>query len=256
MISIKTNRPIRPINTQDIYPKRFGFIYLSGGGDENKTAVIDSFFLRKLEGKNILFIPIAKSADRNGYKKSRIWLSNKLNAQSKDFIDVSMILELGKIRDLEKFSAVYIGGGNTYKLLHLVRESNFLPILRNYIKNGGAVYGASAGAVLMGRDISTYIEEKYTLENKKNNYTNTKGLAFIGEYSILTHFQGPDRRKLKEYFERNNNPVLAIPAGTSVMVEDNHATILGNEAVLIFEKGKPTKKIYPNQTFNLVKCDL
>jgi len=66
-------------------------IYLSGGGDENKTINIDSLFIKNLPSKNILFIPIAKSGDMNGYKKSRIWLRDKLNKLGEGLVNISMI---------------------------------------------------------------------------------------------------------------------------------------------------------------------
>lgn len=231
--------------------KRDGFIYLSGGGDEHKTAKIDSFFLERLPGKNILFIPIGKTADRNGYKKSCIWLANKLNNLSREFVRVSMVLDFKKCIDLNRFSAVYIGGGNTYKLLYLMKKNGFLSVLNRYIRNGGIVYGASAGAVLIGVDISTYIEEKYLSDNEQHNYKLTDGMALIGNYSILTHFQENDYQKIEEYFERKDNPVIAIPSGTAVMVRSNNAEIKGNDAVYVFNKSQVPKKILPGHSFIL-----
>lgn len=226
-----------------------GIIYLSGGGDADKTTIIDSLFLKNLPKKEILFIPIAKTADMNGYKKSRIWLTNKLNKLSKDFVNVSMVLDFNKCKNIGNVSAVYIGGGNTYKLLKLMSESGFLPILEKYIKDGGIVYGASAGAVLMGKNISTYIEDKYILENKKHKYTLTKGMALIGNYSIITHFHESGYEKVKEYFKKNNNPVIAIPEGIGLMVKDNCMTVMGDKAVTIFGKSGILKRIKPNTIF-------
>lgn len=233
------------------FMKERGFIYLSGGGDEHKTAKIDSFFLSKLPSKRILFIPIGKTADRNGYKKSSIWLSNKLNKLSREPVEVSMVIDLGKCPTLGKFSSVYIGGGNTYKLLYLMKRDGFPPILKSYIRSGGIVYGASAGAVLMGVDISTYIEEKYLSDNEKHHYKLTDGMALVGNYSILTHFQGSDFQKVEKYFERKNNPVMAIPSGTAVMVRGKNAEIIGTDDVHIFHKGQAPKKISPSCSFVL-----
>ncbi len=226
-----------------------GKIYLSGGGSEDKTTILDSFFLKNLPNRNILFIPVAKTRDVNGYKKSCNWLKNKLNKISKDSVNISMLLDFNKCKNLDNFSAVYIGGGNTYKLLKLMDKSGFLSILKKYIQNGGIVYGASAGAVLMGKDISTYIEEKYILENKKYNYTITKGMALIGNYSIITHFYENDFGKVKEYFKKKNNSVIAIPEGTGLLVKDNCLSVIGDKIVTIFNKNKPSKRIKPSEIF-------
>ncbi len=228
-----------------------GFIYLSGGGDEQKTEKIDSFFLDNLPKKSILFIPIGKTGDRNGYRKSSVWLANKLNNLHKGSVEISLVTDLKNCPDLKKFSAIYIGGGNTYKLLHIMERDGFLPVLRNYIRNGGVVYGASAGAVLMGVDISTYIEEKYLPDNEKHDYKLTDGMALIGKYSILTHFEEGDRQKAEKYFRRKTDPIIAIPSGTAVMVTRKTAKVIGTGCVCIFHKGRASKKILPNHSFAL-----
>lgn len=225
-----------------------GLVYLSGGGDADKTKIIDSLFLENLSKKKILFIPLAKTTDVNGYKKSHSWLSDKLNKLSKDFVDVSMILDLDKCKNINNFSAVYIGGGNTYKLLKLMNDSDFLSILRKYIKDGGVVYGASAGAVMMGKDISTYIEEKYLLENEKHNYNLTEGMALVGNYSIITHFHEDDYGKVEKYIKRKNNPVIAIPVGVAVLLKNNSMVVVGDEPVTIFTIDGSIKKVMPNDT--------
>ncbi len=231
--------------------ERKGVIYLSGGGDEQKTEKIDSFFLDHLPKKSILFIPIGKTGDRNGYRKSSVWLANKLNNLHKGLVEISLVTDLKNCPDLERFSAIYIGGGNTYKLLHLMKRDGFLPLLRNYITSGGVVYGASAGAVLMGVDISTYIEEKYLPDNEKRGYRSTEGMALVGGYSILTHFEEGDRQKVEKYFRRKTDPVIAIPSGTAVMVMGKTAKVTGTGCVYIFHKGRTPKKILPNHSFVL-----
>jgi dipeptidase E len=57
--------------------------------------------------------------------------------------------------ELEEFDAVYIGGGNTYALLGELIASGFDRHLHMYANRGGIVYGGSAGAVVLGKDIRT-----------------------------------------------------------------------------------------------------
>lgn len=217
--------------------KNRGMLYLSGGGDENKTMILDSFFLSHLTVKKMLFIPVAKTADMNGYKKSLRWVTAKLSSLSNDQINISMQLELSKCKDLSEYSAVYIGGGNTYKLLHLVYESGFSEVLEKYLATGGIIYGASAGAVLMGKDTSTFIEDKYMEENRKCGYTNTEGLGLLGRYSVITHFRKEDNWKIAEYFRKKDNPVVAIPEGTAVMVQSGLMRSIGGRAVTFDKNG-------------------
>ncbi|WP_236809547.1 Type 1 glutamine amidotransferase-like domain-containing protein [Bacillus glycinifermentans] len=56
---------------------------------------------------------------------------------------------------MDRFSAVYIGGGNTFRLLKHVTDTRFNDILQSYAKRGGIVYGGSAGAIILGKHIMT-----------------------------------------------------------------------------------------------------
>jgi dipeptidase E len=211
-------------------------IFLSGGGDETKTTTVDSAFLKSLPGNSILYIPIAKSADMNGYKKSLAWVTSKLSKLSKNSLNITMLLDLKKGVDLNEFSAIYIGGGNTYKLLSIVRASGFENKLKDYIDKGGLVYGASAGAVLLGQDISTYIEDKYLDENVKSGYTDEKGLGLIGDYSVITHFHDGESSATHDFLTRKGGRLIAIPEGTAALVSNGNLRVIGDGAVAVFDK--------------------
>jgi dipeptidase E len=124
-----------------------------------------------------------------------------------------------------------------------VQEGGFSGALRRYLQKGGIVYGASAGAVLMGKDISTYIEDKYISENEKYGYTDTVGLGLIGNYSVITHFHEGDDYKIKEYFAKREYPIIAIPQGSAVVVRDNSMKIIGDRPVTVFDKKGASGKI-------------
>lgn len=220
-----------------------GTIYLSGGGDVDKTTIIDSHFIKSLPRKEILYIPIAMERDLIGYEACYDWLTNAVSKLSEDFIDVSMVLDLDKNKDIKHFSAIYIGGGNTYKLLKVINRSGFSIVLKDYIQNGGIIYGGSAGAIILGKDISTVKEE-----NIKYNYGSSLGLSLIGDYSIICHYQEDKDVQIKEYLKENNNPVIAIPEGVGLVVKGNLMTVLGVGSIAIFEKDEAPKKVLPGVT--------
>lgn len=231
--------------------KNKGMIILSGGGDADKTKIIDSLFLKHLSRNNIYFIPIAKTSDKNGYSKSCMWLKNKFYNLNKISINVKMILDLKNVDEIDNDSAIYIGGGNTYKLLKIMHDSKFLPILKKHYEEGGLIYGASAGAVIMGLDISTYIVDKYIKENEKFNYTLSSGLSLIGNYSILTHYNENENMKVKEYFLKYSNPIIAIPEGSGILVSDKSMRVIEGSTVTIFENSRILRKLSQNKVLLL-----
>ena len=217
-----------------------GTMYLSGGGDSDQTTILDTLFINSLPKKEILYIPIAMERDVIGYEACYDWLTNVVSRLSSDFFDISMILNLEEIKNIKKFPAIYIGGGNTYKLLKAINQSGFSEILRDYIQSGGIVYGGSAGAIILGKDISAVIDE-----NTKYNYNSSIGLSLIGKYSIICHYEEGKNERIVNYLGRNNNPVIAIPEGVGLVVKDNSMTVVGVGPITIFEDKHSSKKVMP-----------
>lgn len=225
-----------------------GTLFLSGGGSEGVTKIIDTYFLNTIlksrKNKKILYIPIAKTSESNQGKKSLAWVQNKFNAiSSENAIEFTLCLNLFNIKDLQNYGAVFIGGGNTYKLLDLTYKSEFDKSLLNYIHSGGIVFGVSAGAVFFGQDISTYIEDKYLEKNIKNNYLTENGLSVLENHSILTHFENGDEIKVEGYFKNHTDNVIAIPTGVALVISKNKYYSVGEKPVLIFNHNGIIKTI-------------
>ncbi|MEI6237957.1 MAG: Type 1 glutamine amidotransferase-like domain-containing protein [bacterium] len=223
-----------------------GTIYLSGGGDADKTTIIDTHFIKSLPKKDILYIPVAMERDLIGYEACYDWFTNTISKISEEFVDISMILNLKEIKDLKQFSAIYIGGGNTYKLLKEINQSGFGIQLKEYIKAGGIVYGGSAGAIILGKDISTVIDE-----NKKYNYNFSSGLSLIGNYSVVCHYKEGEDEKIREYLKNNNNPIIAIPEGAGLMVKMNSMLAIGSYPVIVYENDGSVRKILPGDILEI-----
>lgn len=206
--------------------------YLSGGGNFDKTKIIDLHFIESLRlsgNLNVLFIPIAKNTDQDGFCNCLEWLRNKLNLLNASDINISMETDLNKCIDLEKFGAVYIGGGNTYKLQKLINDSNLNNRLIKYIYCGGITYGASAGAVIMGKNIAIYQEEN------ENDYNVESGMSLCKNYSIRCHYiKNQDDEKIWNFVFRYKIPVIALSLGSAIFVLGNISTLIGEASAYVF----------------------
>lgn len=207
-------------------------LYLSGGGSgkQNHYAYI-SFFNRIDKNKPILYIPLAMESSM--YDGCFEWFKNEI--RSYDFDKFEMVrssLELSKL-DFNNYSALFIGGGNTYKLLKDLKENDNYEKIKNYLLNGGIVYAGSAGAIVFGKDIDGCI-----LMDDKND-VDTSGFNLVNGYSLVCHFNKANFKKNKDYLIKysGNNKLLFLPEEDVLVVTDYNIKIIGNKKYVLFEDG-------------------
>ena len=208
-------------------------LYLSGGGSgkQNHFAYIN-FFRIIDKSKPILYIPLAMESTM--YKSCYNWFKDEIKSYNFDkFEMVKSSLELSKL-DLNNYSALFIGGGNTYRLLMELNKNDNISKIKKYLINGGIVYGGSAGAIIFGKDI-----DGCKLMDEKND-VNTEGLNFINNYSLLCHFNNNNLKLNKKYLTTysKKNKLLFLPEEDVLVISDNSIKIIGNHKYAIFNNQK------------------
>jgi dipeptidase E len=205
-------------------------IIISGGGEKEDSYLVDKTYFDLLKNNSkILYIPIALKAKDTSYEECYDWFVDliSLHSNSKE-IDFTMLLEDDDIPDLNNYDSIYVGGGNTYKLLNFVYTKRIDSILIDYIKNGGLYYGGSAGGIILGRNIDTVKEENI------KNYKYSNGLSMVGNYSIYCHYEKNADERLERYVLEYKNPVIALPENMGIIVNEHDIRILGNDSIAIF----------------------
>ena len=96
-------------------------IFLCGGGDGEQTRMANQRLDQIVDHtKSLLYIPLAMEGN---YESCQKWIQGELREVRVPAIEmVRSIEELFK-KELEKYSAIFIGGGNTYKLLRDLKTS-------------------------------------------------------------------------------------------------------------------------------------
>ena len=216
-----------------------GKLFLSGGGNEKQTFELDDVFLKNI--KKILYIPIAwKNEDFDSCLK---WFKNAMDKHKK--VKIEMIIDLEKDVILNNYDAVYIGGGNTFKLLNKIRESKFDRKLIDYFNDGGVIYGGSAGAIIFGRDISTALICKDSDKNEVG-IKNTRGLNLISGFDIQCHFEDNQIEEHKKFMSKTGRSIICIPKESGVVFENNELKVLGLKPVTLITK-KEINKFKPGE---------
>ncbi|MDX1502315.1 MAG: dipeptidase PepE [Thermoanaerobaculia bacterium] len=182
-----------------------------------------------------LFVPFAL-ADREGYWRA---VRDRF-APSGRVVDQLVEDEEGGAL-LRRARAVFVGGGNTFRLLATVRRSGFLEEMRRRVFSGELVYfGASAGSNLACPTIRT---------------TNDMPIVEPGSFDALgavpfqinPHYLDPDpgsrhmgetrEQRLMEYLEENERAVVGLREGGWIRVEGRSAGLGGRNGARIFRRG-------------------
>lgn len=213
-------------------------LILSGGGNGQQSKGVDSLFTSLLVNKNILYIPVAM--DRNKYTDDEclIWMRNGF-APYGDF-QISLLdgkgMENISFEEMIKYGGIFIGGGNTFKLLRILRETGFEEKLKKLVTETDIpVIGGSAGALIFAQSIET--AEPYDPNNFE--VTDFSGMNLINGMNIWVHYNEGMDDLIVEYTKRLGTEIIAIPEDSGLFVENEKVSVVGENSVKRF----PTQEV-------------
>ncbi len=210
-------------------------LFLGGGGNGKDSIELDKKFVSALDlSKAVLYIPIAVDTQEYPYSDCVTWLSNVLGplGVTNIIMWVEEDLRQKTEKDFEQFSGVYIGGGNTFKLLKELKEFGTFEILRKLTEKDIPIYGGSAGAVIWGVTINTAAghDENYL------GLIDLSALNLINGYEIWPHYIESEEEKVKEYMHKYQfEKVIAIPETSGLFVTNSSIEAVGPSSIKIFE---------------------
>lgn len=209
----------------------------SGNSDflEKAFQVIKDFL--GSEPTNIGFFPFA-SVDQNyeGYADA---VRKAIHGSA---ITIKTVLPSGTISVLENADAIMVGGGNTFKLLHDLYELKLLDLMREKLKNGTPYIGWSAGSNILGPTIST-TNDMPIIEPRSFKSLGIFSFQLNPHYmnKKIEGFNGETRDdRLSEFVRMNPRvPVVALPEGTYLHLENEVLKFFGEEGFIFSEANNP-----------------
>jgi dipeptidase E len=152
--------------------------------------------------------------------------------------------------------AIFIGGGNTFRLLKALQDLELIDPLRRRIRNGAPYIGSSAGSNVAGPTIKT---------TKDMPIVQPRSFEALGlvPFQISPHFQDPDptskhmgetqEERILQYLEENETPVLGMREGAWVRIENQSVTLQGSRGARIFRRGEePVEAVTGDEISRLV----
>jgi dipeptidase E len=154
---------------------------------------------------------------------------------------------------VEEAQTMFIGGGNTFRLLNTLYELDLLDAIKSRAETGMPYMGASAGSNIAGPTIKTSNDMPIVQP------PSFKALGLV-PFQINPHYIDPDpnsthmgetrEQRLREYLEENTVPVVAIREPAMLRMEAGKVTLKGKKA-RIFKPGAEPYEVEPGSVIAL-----
>ena len=217
-------------------------IFLCGGGDGTQTTSAYKKLNEIIDHtKPILYIPLAMESDK--YPSCLEWITNEL--KELNICNIEMVTQASEIlnKNLDDYCAIFIGGGNTFKLLNDLKTSGAFEKIQEYINNNRIVFGGSAGAIIFGKNLKSCVLD----DDNAVNLEDISGYDILNGYSILCHYTNRTKEKdteSKEYLLNlsKEEKIIALPEEDTIFINGNDIQVIGNRPYYIFNDGTIQEK--------------
>ena len=149
--------------------------------------------------------------------------------------------------------SIFIGGGNTFRLLKALYDADVLEPIRQRVAEGMPYVGSSAGSNVAGPTIKT------TKDMPIVQPPSFDALGLV-PFQISPHFQDPDansthmgetqEERILQFLEENTTTVAGLREGAIVRLEHGSYTLKGSSGARIFRKGQQPVEVKPEDNLD------
>ena len=196
-------------------------------------------------GRRVAFVPFALH-DHAAYTAK---VRERLGRMDLDVVSIDDP-DADLAANLDGSDAVFVGGGNTFRLLKTLYDRELLAPIRDRVRAGLPYLGASAGTVIAAPTMRT-TNDMPIVEPPSLN-----ALSLV-TFQINAHYIDPDphsthkgetrEERIREFLEENAVPVVGLREGSILRVEDGTSTLLGEKTARIFRRGAEAVEVPPGK---------
>jgi len=196
-------------------------------------------FIKAFLGNNpvkALFIPYA--AVTFSYDEYEIKVSERFNEIGHEIVSIHHFND--SVTAVKEAAAIVVGGGNTWKLLKLIRANNLIGAVQKKVNTGTPYIGWSAGSNVACPTIKT-TNDMPVVEPDSFNAFNLIPFQINPHYTDINlpgHAGETREQRIEEFIEANPGIYVAgLREGTMLVMEDETIRLYGQKNVRIFKKG-------------------
>ena len=194
------------------------------------------------EVRRILFVPFALH-DQETYAESVRARFVRMNAEVHSLHAAGDMVQAVKAAD-----AIFVGGGNSFRLLKSLYDFDLLSPIRGRVDAGMPYFGSSAGSNIAGPTIRT-TNDMPIVEPPSFD---ALGLVhfqinphYVDAIAGSTHMGETREERILQYLEENETPVVGLREGAMVRVEEGTLRLKGSAGARIFRRGRVPEEVSP-----------
>jgi dipeptidase E len=154
--------------------------------------------------------------------------------------------------ELDVTDAIFVGGGNAFRLLKRCQDTGLVEDLRERVLGGLPYLGASAGINIACPTIRT---------TNDMPIVEPRSLAALGlvPFQINPHYVALDApppvretrdKRIREFLNENDVPVVGLREGAWLDVRDDSAVVGGPTGGRLFERGTEPRDLHPGSNLS------
>jgi dipeptidase E len=197
----------------------------------------------------VLFFPFALH-DRNAYTATA---RNRFGAMGYSLESADQTPAPQKA--VEETDAIFIGGGNTFRLLKALQDLDLIEAIRRKVGSGAPYIGSSAGSNVAGPTIKTTKDMPIVQPRSFDSLS-------LVPFQISPHYLDPDpssthmgetqEERILQFLEENDTPVVGIREGAWLLCNDGTVTVKGQTGARIFRRGQAPVEVTPGTEISKV----
>jgi dipeptidase E len=192
----------------------------------------------------VAFVPFAQH-DHDDYT-SRV--RTRLAAME---LDVTQVREA---EDIERAEAIFIGGGNSFRLLKALYDRELLDAIRARVAAGIPYVGSSAGTNVATPSIRTTNDMPIVYPPSFDALALVPfqiNPHYLDADSSSTHHGETREERIREFHEENATPVVGLREGSMLHVDGDVVTLIGLKPARIFRRGQEAVEVEPGSRIAL-----
>lgn len=151
--------------------------------------------------------------------------------------------------------AIFVGGGNTFRLLKALYDRALLGPIRERVAGGMPYMGASAGSNVAGPTIRT-TNDMPIVEPPSFDALGLVSFQINPHYidadPTSTHMGETREERLMQFLEENETPVIGLREAAMLRIEHGKTTLRGSSGARVFRRGASPEEAVPGAQLDLI----